>query len=251
MATLTDHEKVLPASMPPPLAPPDAVAGPGSGSERSPPRPVTPGPFVFVAPPSDAVVLFGGKHLLAWRPADPETGPPRWKVKKGYLELGATAEAITSLETFGDLQLHLDWSAPRPAFGDRGSGGHSSIVLMGGYEIRIIGPYGDPPYLDGQGGVSFCQHPPLVNPIRSRAEWNSLDLVFLRPRFDTRGRVTSLARLTAFFNKILVHYDQHLVVPTRLRRPDASGLLASSHPIELGDQGHRVRFSNIWVRRLE
>src|SRR5664279_926061 len=55
------------------------------------PRPpvVTPGTFSTQdtpgKPPSDAVVLFDGKNLDAWR--TPKGDPAKWKVENGYLEV--------------------------------------------------------------------------------------------------------------------------------------------------------------------
>src|SRR5947209_6788770 len=75
-------------------------------------------------PPRDAVVLFDGSNLDAWK--SPEGGPARWKVADGYMETAPGAGPIESKGKFGDIQLHLEWAAPNPPAGvgqDRGNSG--------------------------------------------------------------------------------------------------------------------------------
>src|SRR5580658_10309537 len=74
------------------------------------PRPVvvTPGDkFSDMAPPpSDAVVLFDGNDLSKWKSEKGADAP--WKVENGYVECIPKSGNITTKDTFGDFQLHLE-----------------------------------------------------------------------------------------------------------------------------------------------
>ena len=61
-------------------------------------------------PPLDAIVLFDGTNLDAWK--TPEGGPARWSVKDGVLEVVPGAGPIQTKSQFGDVQLHVEWAAP-------------------------------------------------------------------------------------------------------------------------------------------
>ena len=58
-------------------------------------------------PPSDAIVLFDGKSLSAWKNGD------RWKIEDGAAIVGGGE--IETKQEFGDCQLHIEWSSPVPA----------------------------------------------------------------------------------------------------------------------------------------
>src|SRR6185503_8258314 len=62
--------------------------------ERPQPPVITPGAtFSHMAPPpSDAVVLFGGKDLSKWKRS--EGGDARWKIENGYMEVAPDAGSI-------------------------------------------------------------------------------------------------------------------------------------------------------------
>ena len=66
---------------------------------------VTPGK-TDSAPPSDAIVLFDGKSLKDWQNGE------RWEVKDGVAYSGKGK--IVSKKSFGDCQLHVEWTAPVP-----------------------------------------------------------------------------------------------------------------------------------------
>ena len=57
--------------------------------------------------PSDAIVLFGGPNLSAWTATK-----QAWKVENGYVEVVPNA-VISTKEKFSDVQLHVEWAAPR------------------------------------------------------------------------------------------------------------------------------------------
>src|SRR5215469_3981593 len=68
-------------------------------------------------PPSDAVVLFGGKDLSAWE------GAEDWRVENGAMVSGKGD--VRTKAAFGDCQLHIEWSAPTPATGSGQGRGNS------------------------------------------------------------------------------------------------------------------------------
>src|SRR5687768_8759861 len=81
--------------------------------DRPAPRRIDPGPAPAAAPvPADAIVLFGGKDLSQWHSS-------QWKVENG--EIVAGAGSLASKDSFGDMQLHVEWQAPANWSGDRKS----------------------------------------------------------------------------------------------------------------------------------
>ena len=119
--------------------------------------------------PSDAVVLFDGKDMSAWENAG------NWKVVDGAMVSGK-GDARTK-ESFGDCQLHIEWSAPVPAKGSGQGRGNSGVFLMNTYEIQVLDSYDNTTYFDGQAGAIYKQTPPQVNAMRPPGEWNVYDIV--------------------------------------------------------------------------
>lgn len=218
--------------------------------DRPKPRVLDPGAFPgSPAPPADAVVLFDGRSLAAWKSSD--SGPAGWRVTDGAMEVVAGSGGIETLGGFGDGQVHVEWMAPKPPRGEGQDRGNSGVFLMGQYEVQILDSYHNDTYADGQAGSVFGQYPPLVNPIRPPGEWQSYDIVFRRPRFDSQGKVLRPARMTVFFNGILVQDAVELVGPTSHAERKPYTAHPDRLPISLQDHGHPVQFRNIWVRELE
>jgi len=231
--------------------PRDPSQWPQHSMDRPRPPVVMPGPVGTSTPPSDAIVLFDGHGLEAWRSTNPTAGPAPWRVTRGYFEVAPGTGGIATRERFGDVQLHIEWSSPTEA-GDSGQDrGNSGVFLMGRYEVQVLDSWENPTYADGQAGSIYGQFPPAVNPIRAPGEWNSYDIVFHRPRFDGQGRVTTPGRVTLFFNGVLVHDEQVIIGPTSHGRRSAYETHDGALPISLQDHGHKVRFRSVWVRRLE
>src|SRR5688572_26801767 len=113
---------------------------------------VTPGK-TDADPPSDAVVLFDGKDLSAWENGD------RWKVEDGVAI--AQRGDITTKQSFGDCQLHIEWSSPVPARGRSQERGNSGVFLMDRYEMQVLDSYDNETYFDGQAGAIYKQTPPM------------------------------------------------------------------------------------------
>jgi len=63
-------------------------------------------------PPSDATVLFDGHDLSKWQSA--KGGQAQWAVVDGTMEVAPGTGDIHTAQSFGDCQLHLEWSEPNP-----------------------------------------------------------------------------------------------------------------------------------------
>ncbi|MCS6951624.1 MAG: DUF1080 domain-containing protein [Bryobacterales bacterium] len=206
-------------------------------------------------PPSDAIVLFDGKDLSQWvqRGRGNERGklvPPRWKVENGYMEVvGGTGDLI-SKEKFGDCQLHVEWAAPAEIDGSGQWRGNSGVLLMSRYEIQVLDSWENPTYADGQAGAIYGQWPPLVNPARRPGEWQSFDIVFEAPRFEG-DKLVRPAYVTVFYNGVLVHHRQQIIGRMAHRVVGTYAPHGPEEPLALQDHDTKVRYRNIWIRRLK
>ena len=199
-------------------------------------------------PPSDAVVLFDGADLSQWRSRS--GGPAGWQVENGYMQVVAGAGEIATARSFGDVQLHIEWSAPSPPRGSGQARGNSGVFLMGRYEVQVLDSYQNRTYPDGQAAAIYGQYPPLVNASRPSGEWQTYDIVFRRPRFDANGALVSPARMTVFHNGVLVQDDVELTGPTAHQARPPYERHADRLPIRLQDHGDPVRFRYVWLREL-
>lgn len=210
-------------------------------------RPVPPvvTPGEAGSPPSDAIVLFDGQDLAAWTA---EGGAAKWGIEEGAMVVNGSG-SIQTRASFGDLQLHLEWSAPRELQGDSQGRGNSGVFLMGRYEVQILDSYQNRTYADGQAAALYGQRPPDVNAMRPPGEWNTYDIVFGAPRF-AGDKLERPARVTVFHNGVLVQDAQEFLGATTHRAVAAYSPHAPTGPIQLQDHGNPVRFRNVWVREL-
>jgi hypothetical protein len=201
------------------------------------------------APPSDAVVLFDGTSLAAWR-GNKGAEAARWVVRDGYMEAAPGTGAIQTAAPLGDMQLHVEWAAPTPVKG-RGQGrGNSGVIIMGLYEVQILDSYENTTYADGQAAAVYGQYPPLVNASRPPGAWQSYDIVFRGPRWNAAGALTRRARLTVFHNGVLVQDNVQLWGGTAWLRHARYAPHPDKLPLVLQDHSNPVRFRNIWMRAL-
>jgi hypothetical protein len=217
---------------------------------RPQPRIVTPGTFsteeIPGKPPSDAIVLFDGTSISGWRNQQGE--PARWKIEKN--ELVESKGDIFTKQEFGDIQLHLEFMAPKPK-GDGQNRGNSGVFLMGKYEVQILDCYNNLTYADGTVGAMYGQHPPLANVAKPPGEWQVYDIVFHPPAFDESGTLKSPAIVTVFLNGVLVQDHQSYMGPTGWKIVAHYSPQPATGPISLQDHNNVTRFRNIWVRPLE
>jgi hypothetical protein len=199
-------------------------------------------------PPADAIVLFSGTSLDAWRSMN--GGPAGWSVNDGSATAVPNSGHIQTVKAFGDVQLQLEFRTPQPPKGKGQQRGNSGIFFMGRYELQILDSFENPTYVNGQAGSVYKQHPPLVNASRPPGEWQSYDVVFIAPRFHPDGSLRSPARMTVFHNGVLVQYDVALAGRTRSRGLPSYTAHDTALPLHLQDHKSPVSFRNIWIREL-
>jgi hypothetical protein len=212
-----------------------------TGIEWPEPPVVTPGK-TNSEPPSDAVVLFDGTDLSQWHNGD------AWKIEDGVAIV--RGGDITSKQSFGDCQLHIEWSAPVPARGSGQGRGNSGVFLMDRYEVQVLDSYKNDTYHDGQASAIYKQTPPMANAMRPPGEWNTYDIMWSAPRFDEDGSLKRPAFITVLHNGVLTLNHFKIKGHTPFNEPpkyEKHGKL----PIHLQDHGNPVRFRNIWVREFQ
>ena len=211
---------------------------------RPQPTVVDPGPTAQ-SPPSDAVVLFDGSSMDAW-----EGGS--WAIEGDAMTVNGTG-GITTKESFGDCQLHLEWKAPTyEGDGPKGQGrGNSGVFFFGKYEIQILDCHENQTYPDGMTAALYGQTPPMVNACRPAGEWQSYDILFRAPRFGDDGKLQVPGYVTVMHNGICVHHMQRSLGATQHRKNASYETHKPEGPISLQDHGNPISFRNIWVRPLE
>ena len=212
------------------------------------PAKVTPGAAPG-APPSDAIILFDGKNLDAWKTTRGD-GAAEWSVVNGELVVKPGTGDIQTREKFGDVQLHIEWTDPKlPPDKVNQDRGNSGVFLQDIYEVQVLDNFENPTYVNGMVGSIYKQFPPLVNATHPAETWNTYDIIFTAPRFNTDGTLASAARLTVLLNGVLVQNNAVLKGGTTyIGAP--SYVAHGDMPVRLQDHGHLVRFRNIWLRKL-
>jgi len=162
---------------------------------------------------------------------------------------------LVSAGEFGDSKIHIEFMIPK--------GSNSGIYLQGRYEIQVFDSWSDENSLYPGiecGGIyqrwdesrtvkGYEGHSPLVNATRPPGQWQSFDIIFKAPRFDSEGKKLSNARVIKMWhNGALIHDNVELTGVTRgtpYPKESAKG------PILLqGDHG-LVAYRNIWVMPVE
>jgi hypothetical protein len=212
------------------------------------PKVITPG--TNGSAPSDAIVLFDGTNLSHWTgmkknaPIDPP-----WKLENGYMEVVPETSDLVTKEKFGDMQLHIEWATPEKIEGESQDRGNSGVIIMGRYEVQVLDSSGNVTYADGQAGAMYGQYPPLVNASRKPGEWQTYDIIWEAPKFEN-GKLLKPAYLTLLHNGVLLHNHQAYIGTVEHRRVGHYTPHAAEESLVLQNHGTRVRFRNIWVRKI-
>ncbi|MCI0433697.1 MAG: DUF1080 domain-containing protein [Gemmatimonadetes bacterium] len=221
------------------------------------PKAVMPGPYAASPPPSDAIVLFDGANLDEWVNVR-DGAPAGWRLHDGVMTVVKSVGDIATRRRFRNYQMHIEWRIPENIAGEGQARGNSGLFLAlpgegrGGYEVQILDSYQNETYVNGMAGSVYKQSIPLVNASRPPGEWQTYDVVWTTPAFNADGSLRTPARVTVFFNGVLVQNDFELPGTTvNVGRPqyrafDDAPIMLQAH----ADPSPPISFRNIWVRPL-
>jgi len=216
-------------------------------TERWDPVPAIVTPGVGGAAPSDAVVLFDGSNLDMWESV--KGGTPGWIVADGAMTVSSGTGDIRTKQTFGDVQLHIEWRTPAKVDGEGQGRGNSGVFFHEVYEVQVLDSYNNVTYSNGQAGSIYKQHIPQVNASKPPGTWQTYDIIFQSPVFTEDGEVARPAIVTVLHNGVLIQNHVELMGHTPYiglpkYTPHGKGA------IKLQDHGNPTSFRNVWIREL-
>jgi hypothetical protein len=197
--------------------------------------------------------------------------PAAWKIENGAMV--ATGSDLTSQEKYTDFQLHIEFRVPYMPDKKGQARGNSGVYLQGRYEIQILDSYGIREPGSGDCGAVYSRTAPLVNACKPPLQWQTYDISFRAPRFDTTTHaMLSPARVTVLQNGLIVQNGQeipgltHQTKPRKpapvdpnapadtAKKPEAPPTptedFSTPGPIRLQYHGNTVAFRNIWILPL-
>ncbi len=226
--------------------------------DTTPPKPVPSAPSVKV--------LFGGSQAdmeANWKQG---TQPAHWRIVDGAMV--SVGSDIVTKENYSSYQLHIEFRVPYMPDKKGQARGNSGVFMQGRYEIQVLDSFGIKEPGTGDCGAVYHQSAPLVNACKEPLQWQTYDIAFHAPRYDSsdHNKLIEPARVTVIQNGIVVQNDQvitgltHIVAPPKsppLVDPNAppkqaapSEDLSTPGPIRLQFHGNTVAFRNIWIMPL-
>jgi len=209
-------------------------------------------------PPSDAIVLFGGKNLKEWQSVKDTSKPAKWTIANGAFTVRKGIGNIQTKRLFTDYQLHMEWKIPANITGKGQGRGNSGLFLAStgpgdeGYEIQILDCYKNNTYVNGQVGSIYKQSIPLANACKKPGLWQTYDIIWKAPRFNDDGSVKSPGYITALHNGVLVQNNTEIKgITMYIGKPEykthgPAAIKLQDH----GDKSEPISFRNIWIREL-
>jgi hypothetical protein len=184
------------------------------------------------------------QHTVEWQNIDFNKSDysAKWKITDGAMEVVPGSGSLISNQKYTDYLLHLEFRSPFMP-NETGQGrGNSGVYNQGRYEVQVLDSYG----LEGEdnecGGIYKIARP-LVNMCAPPMQWQTYDITFVAPRYDSSTVTMENARITVIHNDIVIHDNLEIPGPTGGAMSD----LDQPGPIMLQDHGDRVQFRNIWL----
>ncbi len=173
----------------------------------------------------------------------PDDKTVKWQLVDGAMEVKPGSGSIATKKKFKDFKLHIEFRTPFMPEA-RGQGrGNSGVYLQNRYEIQVLDSYGLEPKDNECGGI-YQVGAPLVNMCYPPLQWQTYDIMFQAPRFDSSGNKQRDAVVTVLHNGVAIHEQQQIPHPTG---GALDNNVAEPGGIYLQDHGNLVQFRNIWL----
>ena len=201
--------------------------------------------------PSDAIILFDGTHFDEWISSRDSTAV-QWNLnKKGSMTVKNKTGDIQTKRNFGSVQLHIEWRSSFTNIAKGQNRSNSGVFLQNRYEVQILDNNGNDTYVNGQVGALYKQSIPLVKAASKTGEWNSYDIIYHQPEFDSNGELSKKATITVLHNGVLIQ-DHFEIKGTTEYIGWPKNIAHGKAPIKLQDHQDNsgVSYRNIWVREL-
>jgi len=202
--------------------------------------------------PSDAIVLFDGTHFKEWISTKDSTAVMWTLNEEGSMTVKDKAGDIQTKRNFGSIQLHLEWRSNISNRADGQNRSNSGVFLQNKYEVQILDNNDNDTYVNGQVGAIYKQFIPLAKASSKTGNWNTYDIIYHEPVFDSRGNLSQQATITVLHNGVLIQ-DHVLIKGTTEYIGSPKNEAHGKAPIKLQDHQDNsgVSFKNIWVRELK
>ena len=238
------------------------IAKPGTGQNESIvlKRVLRPSPRVGAKPPDGAIVLFDGTGFENWDvqakrvPADRIT----WKLVDDFMRVTPidpktrAGHSLVTKRKFKDFRLHFEFRLPLMADKTGQARANGGLVFedVNWYEVQVLDSYGLEG-LDNECGGIYKVGAPAINMCRPPLIWQTYDIEYHAPRYDSAGNRTKPGRISVIHNGVTIHNDVELPdseKAERRRKADPTGVNAGR--IILHYHKDPVEYRNIWLEEL-
>ena len=156
-----------------------------------------------------------------------------------------TADIVTK-KKYRDFRLHIEFFVVK-------EGGNSGVYLQNRYEIQVLDGDATP---HGLGAIINESESPY-HAYNGFGKWNAYDMVFRAARFKD-GKLTEKAKVTIYFNGVLVHKDHSI---NKVWGGPNSGIDGGNDGgkgitdvpggLKLQCEGHEVLYRNTWIQDIQ
>lgn len=167
------------------------------------------------------------------------------------VETKSTAAYLLTKKMHADIEAHIEFMVPK--------GSNSGIYFMGRYEIQIFDSYGKEKVKASDCGGIYQRwgknrdegHPPAVNASGKPGTWQTFDVKFRAPRFDSKGKKTQNAKfIKVVHNGKLIHDNVEVTGPTRSAMAEYDPEVAKG-PVRIQGNHGPVAFRVFRIRHVK